>query len=64
MRPGDRAECAAASLNDKLEHVVLRLFYQRRERVVGCMRPAIALNGTFLNPHRMMQQSRLKAYFE
>jgi starch phosphorylase len=61
---GDRAEGDAASLYDKLERVVLPLFYQQRERFVDVMRHAIALNGSFFNTQRMVQQYVLKAYFE
>lgn len=53
----------AASLYDKLEHVVLPLFYGRREDFVEVMRHAITLNGSFFNTHRMLQQYVLKAYF-
>jgi len=62
--PADRADCDAASLYDKLEHVVLPLFYQQRERFVDVMRHAITLNGSFFNTQRMVLQYVLKAYFE
>jgi len=62
--PADRAHCDAASLYDKLEHVVLPLFYLQRERFVDVMRHAIALNGSFFNTQRMVLQYVLKAYFE
>jgi starch phosphorylase len=51
------------SLYDKLEHVVLPLFYGERERYVDIMRHAIALNGSFFNTQRMLQQYVLNAYF-
>ncbi len=53
----------AASLYDKLEKVVLPLFYHDRDRFIDVMRHAIALNGSFFNTHRMMQQYVLNAYF-
>jgi starch phosphorylase len=62
-KPGDRADCDAASLYDKLEHVVLPLFYQQRERFVDVMRHAIALNGSSFNAQRMLLQYVLKALF-
>ena len=62
--PGDRAACDAASLYDKLEHVVIPLFYRDRERFLDVMRHAIALNGSFFNTQRMVLQYVLKAYFE
>jgi glycogen phosphorylase len=62
--PGDRAACDAASLYDKLERVVIPLFYRDRERFLDVMRHAIALNGSFFNTQRMVLQYVLKAYFE
>jgi starch phosphorylase len=62
--PGDRARCDAASLYDKLERVVIPLFYRDRERFLDVMRHAIALNGSFFNTQRMVLQYVLNAYFE
>jgi len=53
----------AQSLYDKLEHIILPLFYRERDRFVDVMRHCIALNGSFFNTHRMMQEYVLKAYF-
>ena len=61
---GDRAPCDAASLYDKLEKVVVPLFYRDRERFLDVMRHAIALNGSFFNTQRMVLQYVLNAYFE
>jgi glycogen phosphorylase len=54
---------AADSLYKKLEQVILPCFYQDRDRFIDIMRHAIALNGSFFNTHRMVQQYVLKAYF-
>ena len=54
----------AASLYNKLEQVIIPLFYHDRERFIDVMRHAIALNGSFFNTQRMLQQYVLKAYFE
>jgi starch phosphorylase len=62
--PGDRAGCDAASLYDKLEQVIVPLFYGNRDRFLDVMRHAIALNGSFFNTQRMVLQYVLKAYFE
>jgi starch phosphorylase len=51
------------SLYDKLEHVILPLFYHDRDRFIDVMRNAIGINGSFFNTHRMMQEYVLKAYF-
>lgn len=53
----------AASLYDKLEQVILPLFYRDRERFVEVMVHAIAINGSFFNTHRMVQEYVLNAYF-
>lgn len=52
----------ADSLYDKLEQRVMPLFYQRREQFIDMMRQAIALNGSFFNTQRMVQEYVLKAY--
>lgn len=53
----------AASLYDKLEQIILPLYYHHRDDYLDVMRHAIALNGSFFNTHRMLQQYVLKAYF-
>jgi starch phosphorylase len=53
----------AASLYDKLEQIVMPLFYYNRDDFLEVMRHAIALNGSFFNTHRMLQQYVLRAYF-
>jgi starch phosphorylase len=66
-KPGDgdadRAPRDAASLYDKLERVVVPLFYRDRERFIDVMRHAIALNGSFFNTQRMVLEYVTKAYF-
>jgi starch phosphorylase len=59
----DRA-ADARSLYDKLEHAVLPLYYWNRGGYVDVMRHAIALNGSFFNTERMLDQYVRKAYFE
>jgi glycogen phosphorylase len=59
----DRSPRDAASLYDKLERVVVPLFYRDRERFIDVMRHAIALNGSFFNTQRMVVQYVTKAYF-
>jgi len=50
-------------LYDKLEQDVIPLFYRDRDGFIDIMRHAIALNGSFFNTQRMLQQYVLKAYF-
>ncbi len=58
----DRTAHDVASLYDQLEHVVLPLYYRERPRFIQVMRHAIALNGSFFNTQRMVQQYVAKAY--
>ena len=60
--PPDGSDKDAASLYDKLEQLVVPLFYRQRDRFIDVMRHAIALNGSFFNSHRMMEEYVLKAY--
>ena len=53
----------AASLYDKLEHTIMPIFYGEKDSFLNTMVHAIALNGSFFNTHRMMQQYVLNAYF-
>jgi len=65
VEPGSRGDRSgdAASLYAKLEQVVIPTFYQGRDRFIEMMRHVIALNGSFFNTQRMLQQYVLKAYF-
>lgn len=60
---GSRAK-DAESLYRKLSEVILPMFHRERERYVDVMAHAIAINGSYFNTHRMMQQYVIKAYFE
>ena len=53
----------AASLYSKLEEIIIPMFYHGRDRFIDVMRHAIALNGSFFNTQRMVQQYVLNAYF-
>ena len=53
----------AQALYHKLEEVVIPKFYNQRDRFINIMLHAIALNGSFFNTQRMMQQYVLRAYF-
>ncbi|MBI3775015.1 MAG: alpha-glucan family phosphorylase [Gammaproteobacteria bacterium] len=54
----------AQHLYHKLEEIILPLFYQQQERYIDVMRHAIALNGSFFNTERMLNQYVTKAYFK
>jgi starch phosphorylase len=51
-----------ASLYDKLEHIILPMFYQHRRDFASIMRSAIAINGSYFNAQRMMVQYLQNAY--
>jgi starch phosphorylase len=52
----------AAALYDKLENIVIPMFYGDRPRYIQIMLHALALNGSFFNTQRMLQEYLLKAY--
>ncbi|MBP7052114.1 MAG: alpha-glucan family phosphorylase [Phycisphaerae bacterium] len=52
----------ADALYDKLQRVVLPMFYKNREQYIGIMLAALALNGSFFNTQRMVQEYVVKAY--
>jgi starch phosphorylase len=53
----------ADALYEKLGAVVIPTFYGDRARYLDVMAHAIALNGSFFNTQRMIQQYVLNAYF-
>ncbi|MDZ7271148.1 MAG: alpha-glucan family phosphorylase [candidate division KSB1 bacterium] len=59
----DNPDADAAALYDKLEKVVMPLFYKKRKDFLEVMAHAIALNGSFFNTQRMVLQYVQKAYF-
>ncbi|PYT49652.1 MAG: alpha-glucan family phosphorylase [Acidobacteria bacterium] len=52
----------AESLYSKLEGVILPLYYAERSRFLGIMQHSIAINGSFFNTQRMVQQYITDAY--
>ena len=50
------------SLYGKLENVILPMFYKERSRYLAVMQHAIAINGSFFNTQRMVQQYVTDAY--
>jgi len=47
----------------KLEYVILPKFYNERDEWIEIMQHCIAINGSFFNTHRMVQQYVLNAYY-
>jgi starch phosphorylase len=52
----------AQSLYAKLENVIIPMFYKERGRYLSVMQHAIAINGSFFNTQRMVQQYVTDAY--
>ncbi|MCP4653752.1 MAG: alpha-glucan family phosphorylase [Candidatus Omnitrophica bacterium] len=52
----------AYSLYEKLEKTIVPIFYHNRQMWIDVMRHAAAMNGSFFNTHRMVQQYVLSAY--
>jgi len=52
----------ARSLYDKLERIVLPLYYQDRKGWIAVMKGAISKNASFFNSHRMMRRYASDAY--
>jgi len=52
----------AESLYEKLETVILPMYYNERQKFLEVMQHAIAINGSFFNTQRMVQQYITDAY--
>jgi len=58
----DRRVMDAQSLDSKIETTIIPMFYNEQDRYAEVMRSAIALNGSFFNTERMLNQYVAKAY--
>jgi starch phosphorylase len=58
----DQDHADAEALYHQLESAVLPCFYEHPDRWGEVMRNAIAINGSFFNTHRMIEQYRVLAY--
>lgn len=66
QHPSDQQQSMEEDIDDmytKLEYVIIPKFYNERDDWIRIMRHAIAINGSFFNTHRMLQQYVLDAYF-
>lgn len=50
-------------LYNKLEYLILPTFYHKREEWIRIMQHCMAINGSFFNTHRMVQQYVINSYF-
>ncbi|GAB63241.1 glycogen phosphorylase [Candidatus Jettenia caeni] len=53
----------AEELYRKLETIIVPIFYHNRNKWIGIMQHSIAINASFFNTHRMVQQYVLNSYF-
>ncbi len=61
-QPESSPDREIASLYDKLENVIVPLFYKKPDDFASIMRSAIALNGSYYNAQRMLIQYLQNAY--
>jgi glycogen phosphorylase len=59
---GDDRERDAANLYHKLETAVIPMFYRERDKYLNIMKHSIALNASFFNTQRMVQEYVTNAY--
>ena len=59
----DQSQLEASLLYNKLEQIILPLYYQNQHGYLEVMRNAIALNGSYFNAERMLNQYIAKAYY-
>ncbi|MCG2704809.1 MAG: alpha-glucan family phosphorylase, partial [Candidatus Omnitrophica bacterium] len=52
----------ARDLYQKLENIIIPMFYKDKDKWLEVMRHAIALNASFFNTQRMVQEYVLNAY--
>lgn len=64
MENMDKRVVDAQSLYSKLETIIIPMFYNEEDRYAEVMRSAIAINGSFFNTERMLNQYIAKAYFK
>lgn len=62
--PENNHEHDVEDMYTKLEYIIVPMYYQHRDEWIEIMRNCIAINGSFFNTHRMVQQYVLSAYFD
>lgn len=61
-QPGSKDDQEAAALYDKLEQLIVPMFYQQPERFAELRRGAVAHNGSYFNTQRVVSQYVRNAY--
>ena len=60
---GSKNNTEAEILYSKLENIIAPMYYRNRDAYIDIMRNTIAINGSFFNTERMVNQYVTKAYF-
>ena len=63
-KDGSDEAAEVATLYEKLEKTIIPIFYHHNDHFLEIMRHCIAINGSFFNTHRMIQQYVLNAYYQ
>jgi starch phosphorylase len=63
-RPEERDAADTAALYEMLEHTIVPTWRGTPDAWANVMRSSIALNGSFFNTHRMIQEYVMRAYFQ
>ena len=61
---GSDEAAEVTTLYEKLEKTIIPIFYHHNDHFLEIMRHCIAINGSFFNTHRMIQQYVLNAYYQ
>lgn len=64
VETADDRDADSASIYDKLENVIIPLYYGDRDGFIDVMRVSIAVNGSYFNTQRMMQEYVVRAYLD
>ena len=59
---GNQQPVEVYAMYEKLQYVILPMFYERPQKYAEVMRSAIAVNGSFFNTQRMVAQYLVNAY--
>ncbi len=62
--PSSNQNEEAEVLYSKLENIIIPMYYHQREAYINIMRNAVALNGSFFNTERMVNQYVTRAYIK
>jgi starch phosphorylase len=60
---GAQDDTDSKSLYEKLENIIIPIYYNDKNKLAEIMKSEIVINASFFNTHRMVSQYVLKAYF-